>query len=86
MPYAAKWMDLEIVILSKVGQTEWQVSCVITCMWNLKKMVKMNLFTKKKQSHTCRKQTYGYQREQVGGGQTRGLGVACTHNHSATGN
>ena len=25
-------------------------------------MVLMNLFTKQKQSHTCRKQTHGYQR------------------------
>ena len=27
-------------------------------MWNLKKMVQMKLFTKQKQSHKCRKQTY----------------------------
>ena len=33
----------------------------ITSMWNLKKMVEMNLFTKQKSSHRCRKQTYGYQ-------------------------
>ena len=33
----------------------------ITCMWNLKKMVPMKLFTKQKLSHRCRKQTYGYQ-------------------------
>ena len=30
-------------------------------MWNLKKKVQMNLFTKQKQSHRCRKQSYGYQ-------------------------
>ena len=30
-------------------------------MWNLKKMVQMNIFTKQKQSHRCGKQTYGYQ-------------------------
>jgi len=33
-------------------------------MWNLKNDA-MNLFTK--QSHRCRKQTYGYQMEKVGG-------------------
>ena len=32
-----------------------------------KKMVQMNLFTKEKQSHRCRKQTYGYQWEIRGG-------------------
>ena len=30
-------------------------------MWNLKKMVQMNLFAKQKQSHRCRKQSSRYQ-------------------------
>ena len=30
-------------------------------------MVQMNLFTKQKESHRCRKQTYGYQRGKRGG-------------------
>ena len=29
---------------------------------NLKKYIQMNLFTKQKQSHRSRKETYGYQR------------------------
>ena len=45
MPFAAMWMDLEIVIHSKTGcYTEWsksdregQISYVITYMWKLKK-------------------------------------------------
>ena len=48
--------------------TEWsksdrerQISYDIAYMWNLKKMVQMNLFTKQKYSHRCRKQTYVYQ-------------------------
>ena len=45
MPFAATWMDLEIVILSEV---ERQISYDITYVWNLKKMVQMNLFTKQK--------------------------------------
>ena len=62
MPYAATWMDLEIVILSEVkSDTERQISYDIAYLWNLKKRVQMNLFTKQKQSHGCRKQTYGYQ-------------------------
>ena len=35
-------------------------------MWNLKKMVQMNLFTKQKLSHRCRKQTHGFQGEKGG--------------------
>ena len=46
---------------------ERQILYDITYMWNLKKMIQMNLFTKQKQTHRCRKQTYGYQREKVGG-------------------
>ena len=35
MPFAATWMDPEIVILSEVR--ERQISYVIAYMWNLKK-------------------------------------------------
>ena len=35
MPFAATWMDLEIIILSEVNQAERQVSYDITYMWNL---------------------------------------------------
>ena len=34
MPFAATWMDLEIVILSEASQR--QISYDITYMWNLK--------------------------------------------------
>ena len=37
-------------------------------MWNLKKMIQMNLFTKQTPTHRYRKQTYGYQRRMAGGG------------------
>jgi len=37
-------MNLEIIILSKVNQR--QISSDITSMWNLKKMIQMNLFMK----------------------------------------
>ena len=36
MPFAATWMDLEIIILSEVSQTEKDKYSVMTCMWNLK--------------------------------------------------
>ena len=35
-------------------------------MWNLKKMMQINLFTKQKQTHRHRKQIYGYQRGKRG--------------------
>ena len=46
MSFAATWMDLGIVILSEVRQR--QISYDITYMWNLKKVVQINLFTKQK--------------------------------------
>ena len=36
MPFAAPWMDLEIIILSEVSQTERQISYDINYIWNLK--------------------------------------------------
>ena len=37
MPFAATWMDIEIIILNEVNQTKRQTSYDITYMWNLKK-------------------------------------------------
>ena len=36
MPFAATWMDLEIIILSEVNQTEIQISYDIAYVWSLK--------------------------------------------------
>ena len=67
MPYAATWMDLEIIILSEVSQTEKDRYHMISLICGiLKKMIQMNLFTKQKQTHRLRKQTYDYQRRKVG--------------------
>ena len=44
MPFAATLMDLEIIILREVS--ERKISYDISYMWNLKKMIHMNLFTK----------------------------------------
>ena len=46
-------MELEIVILSEVSQTE-KDKYDIVYMWNLKKRVQMNLPTKQKWSSSCR--------------------------------
>ena len=37
IPFAAMWMDLEIITLSEVSQTEKDKYHDITYMWNLKK-------------------------------------------------
>ena len=42
--------------LSK-SDRERQISYDVTYMWNLKKMIQMNLLTKQKQTHKHRKQT-----------------------------
>ena len=38
----------------------------ITYMWDLKNKVETNSFTKQKQTHRCRKQTYGHQGASMG--------------------
>ena len=43
VPFAATWMDLEIIILSRVSQTKKEYISYSTYIWNLKKM---NLLTK----------------------------------------
>ena len=48
MPFAEAWIDLGNVIYSEVNQKENKVSHNIVYMWNLEKMVQMNLFAKKK--------------------------------------
>ena len=37
MPFAATWMDLEIIIWSEVSQTEKDIYHMTSLMWNLKK-------------------------------------------------
>ena len=36
MPFAATWMDLEIIILGSKSERKRQIPCDITYMWNLK--------------------------------------------------
>ena len=58
-------MHLEIIILSEESQTEkdrWYAESK-----KKKKMIQINLFTKKKQTYRLWKETYGYQRWKTGG-------------------
>ena len=62
------WLGLEIIILSEVCQI---MTNDTTYMWNLKKLIQVNLLTK--QTHRHRKQTYGYQRGKRGEGDKLGV-------------
>ena len=54
----------------------------ITYMRNLK-IIQMNLYTKQKQNHRHRKQTYGYQTgEGRREGQIKSMGLTDTKNHT----
>ena len=50
MPFAATWMDIEIIVLSEVSQSEKGKHSTYT--WNLKeKRIQTNLFAEQKQIH-----------------------------------
>ena len=78
MLLAATWMDLQIIILTKVSQTkERQVFYDIAYMWNLKKkMIQINLFIKQKQTYRLtdlEKETMVTRGERVEGMDTLGV-------------
>ena len=77
MPFAATWMDLEIIILSEVSQKEKDKYHMISLICGISNMTQMNLSTKQKQAHRHREQTCSCQ---GGGGPGEGwigsLGLA----------
>ena len=36
LPLETMWVNLERIMLSEISQTEKDILCVTTCMWNLK--------------------------------------------------
>ena len=60
MPLAATQLDLEMIILSEINQTEKdKYMRSFVCRIFLKKMIQMNLFTKEKQAHRLRGCNWG---------------------------
>ena len=74
VPSAVTWMDLDIVILSEVSQEE-KDKYMTLLMCGIKKKAQINLFTKQKLSHRCRKQICGIQGGNDGGGINWEIGV-----------
>ena len=67
MPFVATWVDLEITILNEVSQTKTNIMYHLYVESKKKKIQKeIDLYTKQKQTHRQRKQTYGYQRRKGG--------------------
>ena len=64
MPFAATWMDLEMIILSEVSHAKTNVWYRL--LWNLNKQDTNELLYKTEIDSHRRKQTYGYQRERGG--------------------
>ena len=48
--FAATWMDLEMIILSEVSQTEKGKYHMTSLTCRIQKMIQMNLYTKQKQT------------------------------------
>ena len=66
------WMDLEHTTLSEVRERY----CMISFICEIQKVTEMNVYTKQKQIHINRIQTYGYQRGKAARGEGRNkLGV-----------
>ena len=49
MPFAETWMNLEIIMISEISQTEKDKYYMISLYVESNKMKQMNLFTKQKQ-------------------------------------
>ena len=58
MPFAETWVNLEIIIPSKVSQTK--TNMMISLIGGILKVTQINLFAKHQKTHRRRKQTQSY--------------------------
>ena len=73
-PFAATWMDLEIIILSEVSQTKTNIIRYRLYMESIVKRNDVNeLIAKQKQTYRLREQVYGYQGGSVRGRDSQGV-------------
>ena len=61
MPFSATWMDLRIVILSEISETQMEKYHIFLICRIQKEMIQMNLSAKEKQTHPLQEQVYGCQ-------------------------
>ena len=66
MPFAAKWMDLETVILSEVSQTEKEKYPIISLICRFQIVTQMSLSMRWKWTQECRGHTRGCPGRQSG--------------------
>ena len=62
MTFAATWIDLKMITLSEVGQTESNKHPMVSLICEIQKLTQMNAFTKQKEMHRHRQHARGYQR------------------------
>ena len=72
LPFAAPWMDLEMVMLTEASQTETNKYHIMSLVCGIEK----DLFTKQKQIHRLGKQTCGCPGGNVGKRGNLGCGVS----------
>ena len=67
MPFPATRKEVEMILLSQLREPGKQKSHVISHIGGAEKWIQINVFTKEKQPHRLRKETYGYQKGKVVG-------------------
>ena len=48
MPFAATWMNLEIIMLSEISQTQKDKYCMISLICGILKVIQKNVYAKQK--------------------------------------